>query len=247
MQAWGPVVTAAINYNREGRIRDWYVNPNFQVTMDRLTAFSIGRMETYELFQNRGFRFHENRVMAESEPTRWFGFEAMYGNGKGINYYPGSLMEPFLADMRQATAGITLRPTVHLRIDETYLYSSLKANGDISAPGAAKGTTIFNNHIVRSKANYQFDTRASVRAIVDYNGVLPNHKLISLERSKHIGLDLLFTYLLNPGTALYVGYTDLYENYRFDPTRSPELYRTDFPDLSTGRQFFVKLSYLFRF
>ena len=53
--------------------------------------------------------------------------------------------------------------------------------------------------------------------------------------------------MLNPGTALYVGYTDLYDNWRLDPTVSPALRRTDFPDLNTGRQFFVKVSYLFRF
>jgi hypothetical protein len=50
----------------------------------------------------------------------------------------------------------------------------------------------------------------------------------------------------NYGTALYVGYTDLYNNVALDPTVSPNLRRTAFPDTSTGRQFFVKLSYLFR-
>jgi hypothetical protein len=86
-----------------------------------------------------------------------------------------------------------------------------------------------------------------MRAIVDYNGTLPNSQLVSLERDKHIGLDLLFTYMLNPGTAFHVGYVDMYDNLRLDPTQSPELYRTSFPDLNTGRQFFVKLSYLFRY
>ena len=67
------------------------------------------------------------------------------------------------------------------------------------------------------------------------------------EKEKKVGLDVLFTYMLNPGTALYVGYTDLYENYRLNPLESPELYRTISPDLNTARQFFVKLSYLLRF
>jgi hypothetical protein len=56
---------------------------------------------------------------------------------------------------------------------------------------------------------------------------------------------VLLTYLVNPGTALYVGYTDGYDNVaiaadgRVQPSRHPST--------STGRQFFVKTSYLLRF
>ena len=86
-----------------------------------------------------------------------------------------------------------------------------------------------------------------MRFIFDYNSVLPNTSLVNLEKEKRIGLDALFTYMVNPGTALYVGYTDLYENYRLNPLLSPELERIPNPTLNAGRQFFVKLSYLIRF
>jgi hypothetical protein len=108
-------------------------------------------------------------------------------------------------------------------------------------------TTIYNNHIARSKANYQFTRELSLRAIVDYNGVLPNESLVTLERTKRIGLDFLLTYLLHPGTAFHLGYTDIYENLTLDPSRPPYLQLTDFPGMNTGRQIFVKVSYLFRF
>jgi hypothetical protein len=100
---------------------------------------------------------------------------------------------------------------------------------------------------VRSKLNYQFNREMSVRVIVDYESVLPNSTLVALEKGKQIGVDALFTYMLNPGTAFYVGYTDVYDNWRLDPALPPNLIRTDFPGLNTGRLFFVKLSYLFRF
>ena len=109
------------------------------------------------------------------------------------------------------------------------------------------GRSVFDNHIARSKVNYQFTRAASLRFILDYNSVLPNPSLIQFDNSKHVGVDALFTYMLNPGTALHAGYTDLYDNWRLDPSISPVLKRTAFPDLNTGRQFFVKLSYLFRF
>ena len=113
-------------------------------------------------------------------------------------------------------------------------------------PAIATGA-IFNNHILRSKVNYQFSRELSLRAIFDYNGVLPNVTLVSLDKSKRLGADLLLTYLLHPGTALYIGYTDVHENLAFDPMLSPPLLRTAFPGTTTGRQVFIKLSYQFRY
>jgi len=106
---------------------------------------------------------------------------------------------------------------------------------------------IFNNHILRSKINYQFNRALSLRAIFDYNAVLPNERLVALGRDKRFTADFLMTYLVNPGTALHVGYTDGYQNLAIAPTDPPSLFRTGAPFNSTGRQFFVKMSYLLRF
>src|SRR5438477_4785858 len=57
-----------------------------------------------------------------------------------------------------------------MRLDETYIYSRL-ATQDGSG-------TIYTNHIARSKANYQVTPALSFRAILDYNGVLPNTALV---------------------------------------------------------------------
>jgi hypothetical protein len=51
----------------------------------------------------------------------------------------------------------------------------------------------------------------------------------------------------NPGTALYAGYTDGYRNLVIDPNDPSPLRRIASPNSSTGRQFFVKMSYLLRF
>ena len=95
--------------------------------------------------------------------------------------------------------------------------------------------------------NYQLTRELSFRAILDYNGVLPNASLVTLDRTKRLGYDLLMTYLLHPGTALYAGYTDIYQNLLLDPAKPPYLQLSRTPDMNTGRQFFVKLTYLFRF
>jgi hypothetical protein len=163
--------------------------------------------------------------------------------GASINYYPAPGMRPFLANGKNGSASLTFRPTPRLRLDETYLYSELHTRPESGQSPSA----IFNNHIVRSKVNYQFTREFSFRAIIDYNAVLPNESLVSLQRNKRTGYDFLFTYLLHPGTALYAGYTDVYENLLLDPSRPPYLQRAGLPTFNTGRQVFVKLSYLFRF
>ena len=69
-----------------------------------------------------------------------------------------------------------------------------------------------------------------------------------LPTSKQFNADFLITYLVHPGTAIYVGYNsdlqNLNRNLDVDPTyglHSSKGYIND------SRQFFVKVSYLFRF
>jgi len=104
---------------------------------------------------------------------------------------------------------------------------------------------IFENRILRTRANYQFTREWSLRAILDYNSVAANRSVVDLEPGRHAGADILLTWLAHPGTALYIGYTDGYDSAAIDPTRR-EL-TADGALRSTGRQVFVKSSWLFRF
>jgi hypothetical protein len=237
LQSIGPKVMSMLNYDHSGVLQDWSIDSQVEIDLTRVTEIQFGRETAFERFGGIGFRRHRNYVEAESEWQKWLGFKTAYEFGRAINYEPGPRMRPFVGDFRQARAGFTLRPDPHTRFDQTYVYNQL---------GTGR-TSIFNNHILRSKVNYQLNREASFRFIFDYNAVLPNLELADLERAKHIGVDALFTYMLNPGTALHVGYTDLFDNLRLDPTLSPALVRTGSPDLNSGRQVFVKLSYLFRF
>jgi hypothetical protein len=237
IQAIGPVVDLSINYDRTGRLQDWMVAPNFVIELPRMTEISLGRTELYEFYAGQGFRKSHSEVEVSSEWKRWLAFAAEIERGSDVNLYPAAGVRPFAGGFTEASASVTVRPNPRLRIDNTYLYSSLSWRGE----------SVFRNHIARLKTNYQFSRELSLRAIFDYAGVLPNESLVDLEREKHIGGDVLLTYMVNPGTALYVGYTDLYDNYELDPRISPALKRTAFPGLNTGRQVFVKLSYLFRF
>ena len=242
---FGPEIRVVGNWNRLGQTQDWEVHLDWEMQFTRLTSFAVSRTEAFELYRGLGFRKSFNEYEFGSEWFKWLAVAGAYTHGSGVNYYPAAGYQPFPAGWRYGSLDLTLRPTPRLRLDEKYIYSHLQTRPGWQSTSAA--TAIYNNHIVRWKVNYQFTRELSVRAILDYSGVLPNTSLVALDRTKRLSYDLLLTYLLHPGTALYVGYTDIYENLLFDPARPPYLQLSGFPNMNTGRQAFVKLSRLFRF
>lgn len=245
--SYGPSAFTVVNWNRQGRVQDWFVDARFNADFRGQTSLEVRRIETFELFQNIRFRKHRTASGFSTEVLKWLSFFADYSVGSNVNFFPASGLRPFLANVTNADGGFTLRPAPRIRFDQTYIYSRLSTRAGSTPAPFATGPSIFNNHILRSKLNYQFNRELSLRAILDYNAVLPNNQLVALPRSKRLAADLLLTYLLNPGTAFYLGYTDGYENLALDPGAPPTLRRTGSPTTSTGRQFFVKMSYLFRF
>lgn len=234
---YGPKITVLRNYNRLGHVQDWEYLPSFAVELPRITTLSAGYSESYELYQGHGFRQRQAMFDGKTEWFQWLAASGSYYAGKGVNYYPAAGLRPSLADSVSSKIALTLRPTPRMRLDETWIHSRL----------TTAAASVFNNHILRSKLNYQFTREFALRLILDYNAVLPNSSLVSLDRTRRFRYDVLFTWLLHPGTAVYAGYTDTYENYAFDPSRPPYLQYSLTPTLSTGRQAFVKASYLVRF
>ena len=103
--------------------------------------------------------------------------------------------------------------------------------------------------------NWQLNRELSLRVILQYSATLTQNKpgdpantfpLTFLPTTKNFNTDFLITYLVHPGTAVYVGYNSNLQN--LDPSlafvggvrRSDRL-------INDGRLFFVKVSYLFRF
>jgi len=182
-------------------------------------------------------------VSLVSDPLEWVGFSASYNSGSAVNYSPALGLLPFEANSRGSNVEITLRPTSRASFYQSYIYGHLATRNN-SIVLANAGTNIFNNHILRSKFNYQFSRKLSLRFILDYDAVLPNESLVALERTKRFTPDILLTYLVNPGTAFYIGYTDRYENLLINPG---VFRRIGSPTTPTDRQFFAKVSYLFRY
>jgi hypothetical protein len=251
--SWGPQLNLQGDLDHHGVQTDWTVRPAVNIEMARSTFLGINHGEIFERFDNINFRRTDSGIGGHTEYFKKAIFDWGYSWGSRINYSTPTGVNAFLGNGRELQATITLRPLSRLKWDEIYFYTVLRTRPDSFAPAAAPYVpeTVFANHLIRSRFNYQFSRALSVRLIIDYNGVLQNPALISLDRQKRITPDILVTYLINPGTALYVGYTDSLENIALVPGSIPgnpyTTGRIGFPSTTTDRQFFAKLSYLFRF
>ncbi len=227
-------------WNHNGIRQDWVAEPGIGLSVRPQTFFFAGYREKHELFQGIDFSKHSLRGGMFTGAFSKVNFSSDIDRGTEINFAPVNGQPPFLGNRTNLSASITLQPWKPLRIDNTYILSRLIARGS--------GASIFNNHIARMKINYQFTRRLSVRSIFQYETTLANSNLTSLKTTKRFSGDFLLTYLVNPGTALYIGYNDLRDN--IDPrllTVDGDLLRTRTSFLNTGRQFFFKFSYLVRF
>lgn len=156
---------------------------------------------------------------------------------------------PVEGDDLSVNQTLTLRPTSPLTIDNTYILDRLLHNN--------LQHSVYNNHIIRTKWNYQFTKEFSLRFIAQYNGLLANPSYTSLRTVKNLNFDVLFTYLVHPGTAIYVGYNSNLENLdpglcmhvmgttQCDPNGNG-LLRNNTRLINDGRIIFIKVSYLFR-
>jgi hypothetical protein len=243
----GPSVSAGANWDRQGRLQDWYAASNFGMDLAGPTGFTVSRYDAYELYLGTGFRHFTTGASFYTGLLRWLSISGSYYQGTSINYSPPAALFPFLGNAATSAAAITLRPTSRLRLDQTYFFSRLATRPGSPPPGGPESAVIFRNQLLRTKINYQFSKALSIRAILDYNATLANPALITQTPFKRLSGDVLVTYLTQPGTAIYVGYADRYDSVVVDPTTPPTLRVTGSPQTSTARQFFIKVSYLFHY
>jgi len=243
----GTDVEAGALWDYGGQLQDWQLEPGVEIELPGQTEIGVMYVEAFERYEGTEFRRGGGMVRASTEWLTWLGGNVHYFRGSGINYYPAEGLDPFLGTEQSVEAGFTLRPFSRLRLDLSYLYSDLSTSGESALPPEAPRGRIFTDHILRTRVNYQFTRELSARVIFDYESLSPNQALVDLEHERRFNADILFTYLVNPWTAVYVGYTDGYENRPLAPLTSPPPSPAELPLISTGRQVFVKLSYLFRF
>ena len=278
---WGPTLNQRYVFDHEGNRLDTDYNPYLAIQGRGQTFIYVLPYEEFRerlrpqdfaflgLAVNQNQDYHEHRSGASFQ-TSYFPkvtAGASYYWGDGANFVPSGNVAPqfLLSRLDTATGTLTFRPLKPLKIENTYLYERLRATESEylsalsmipSASDARIGKGIFDDHILRSKWNWQFTPQLSMRVILQYNSLLANtpgnsfYPYTYLPTEKQFNADFLITYLVHPGTAIYVGYNsdlqNLDHNLNFDPAGLAGLYSSK-GFMNDSRQFFVKVSYLFRF
>jgi hypothetical protein len=128
------------------------------------------------------------------------------------------------ADRIEISGRIDLDIGRHLGIELEHLYSTLDVEGG----------QLFTAHVPQMTAMWQFNTRTFVRAVLQYTDIrsdpdLYEDEVDELERDFFV--QLLFSYMVNPRTVFFAGYTEGgFENQDFKLT-------------STSRAVFLKIGY----
>jgi hypothetical protein len=279
--AWGPSLRQRYAFDHEGNRLDTFYDAYLRIEGRGQTNIWLSPYEELrERLRPQDFTFiglpgvthnqdyHEHSSEAIFR-TGYFKKATVTGSlswGDGANFVPAANALPqfLLSRTTSASASLSFRPLKPLKIENTYLFSRLRATEDeylsalslISQPPGAIGKGIFNDHIVRSKWNWQFTPQLSLRLIMQYNSLLANtpgntiYPYTYLPTEKEFNADFLLTYLIHPGTAIYLGYNSDLQNLDHelmqDPAGLAGLY-TAKGFMNDSRQFFVKVSYMFRF
>ena len=238
--AWQPNLHANWILDHSNVRQDLVTNPGLWVEFSGGTRAYGNYLYKRERYDGLDFLKRQYRFGFWSRASRWFTMNMSYELGEQINYSPVDGANPFLGRGDQVEFHLTVQPTDRLAVENTILQNRLLTIDD--------NRNVFNNNVFRSKLNYQFTSRLALRLIGQYTNVLPSSDLSSLEYAKNLTGDVLITYLVHPGTALYVGYNNSLDNYNRDLlAQSAILGRTPNDLLSTGAALFVKFSYLYQF
>jgi len=259
LTAHGPRLAEESLWDHNGTRLGHVLNPAYEWDFPRFTSFSIFTVWEHEqlrpqdfstLTQNRDYPHLVGGAQINTQYYKWLNLSMEMDWGTITNFVPRT-GPPVLAYQNTAFMRATVRPTKGLTIENTYLMTRL-LDQDTKL-------NIFNNHIMRSKWNYQFTKEFSLRLIGQYSTTIANPFLTTLQNTKGFNGDVLFTYLLTPGTAIYAGYNSDLQNLDDRLLRvcaglpcAPGqgfdgLLRTRSNFINDGRQIFIKLSYLFRY
>jgi len=246
--SWGPFLYLDPVWDHAGNQLDTYYDTGWSWELTGKTYFEVYQAADHEMLRpqdyqvlpaNRVYVHQHKGVYLGSQYIQPFTFNATYEWGTDVNFVPPAGQAPVLANLTDGQVSMIIRPLTRLEVDNTYLLERLTSRED--------NASIFNNHIIRSKWNWQFSPRLSVRTIFQYNIILPNQVLTSLKPTKQFNADFLVSYIVNPWTALYIGYNSDQQNINLIPTSTgQQIIRTN-RFLNDGRQFFVKFSYFFGF
>lgn len=250
--SWGPDLSTFLLYDHQGTRLEWQTSTSLEFEFAGNTNLELSASGGRErlrpqdfstLAANQDFSNRRLGVDLNTSHFKWFDVGVEYIRGHGINFDPPASQTPRPADHDSAEFNLTLRPITPLVVRHEYIWFRLRETHTAAS--------VFNNHILRQNWNWQFTRELSLRVILQYESLLANPVNTAEETSKNFNADFLMTWLLHPGTALYVGYNSNLVNRDIFPCAPGSGCTTQFLRTNNFRNdakgLFVKFSYLFRF
>jgi Domain of unknown function (DUF5916) len=244
----GPRLFQLSMWDHNGTRLDHQLNPGYAWNFKRNSFISVFTVWEHELLRpvdfstlatNRDYTHWIGGAEVGTQFFKWINLDLEMHWGTATNFVPRT-PPPVLAYQNTAFMRGVVRPMKGLTVENTYIMTRLQDQNT--------GLNIFNNHIIRSKWNYQFTKEFSLRLIGQYVTTIGNPSLTTLQNTKNFNADVLFTYMVTPGTAIYAGYNSNLQNLDPSLASTPDgLLRTRRSFINDGRQIFIKLSYLFRY
>ena len=219
LMTWGPSLTYLRLYDYAGVLQDEQIQG--QASFSFRNNMAVTGMVNRDLERFREMEFRKTGYgFIGVVSARLMSLFGGYNWGNGILYTDS----PYLGRSTIGNINVRFQPTSRLQTRFTFVSSDFVNPVD--------GAGVFNVKIFRSRTTYQFTDRLLVRHITEHN-----------TQAVTLGNNLLFTYRINAGTVVFLGYDDRYRRgTRIDNVLFPttELQRTN-------RAFFGKISYLFRY
>ncbi len=218
---WGPRINYNRNYEFSGKVQDTGVGLGWNAQFARNINVNVNTDRDMERYNALDFHKVRYGVGFGINTSRRISVSGFTNWGDQIRY----VTNPYLGKGRNGQLTVTLRPFSRLQ-SELLLTTS-------SFTDVRTNTQEFAIKIYRLLTTYQFTDRLLLRNITDYN-----------DYDRTLGGNLLLTYRVNAGTALFVGYDD---RYRSANQVNAVLYPGDEDYTRTSRAIFAKLQVLFRY
>ena len=197
-----------IHHNDAGELLEKEIEAFLSINAKYETFLEVGRTQrtrvglrqdhTSTRITGNADRFAEyfDRLVFESQPTPNLGLFQLLSYGDQIDFANNRLGKRFVSESK-----ISYDIGAHLKLSQSYEYRTLKA----------EEADVFTAKILNGRATYQFDSRQFLRLIVSWAEVernAANYIDAVIPYRKDIGIQLLYSYKVNPLTKFFIGYSD---------------------------------------
>ena len=137
-----------------------------------------------------------NRLIIETRPTADLELFQRFSQGEQIDFANNRVGDRFVSE-----SSLEYQFNRHLKLNAGYEYVELDASG----------ANVFTAKVLQGRATYQFDAKQFVRLIVDVSEVernVDNYIDDVTPYYKDMGVQLLYSYKVNPLTKFFLGYSD---------------------------------------